>query len=58
MKYALLSDIHGNLAAFKAAIVDVKRRGCAKVVCPVGIRGYVNPYWGIYETRIGAIMRP
>ena len=29
MKYALLSDIHGNLAALKAAIADARRRGCA-----------------------------
>ena len=57
MKYALLSDIHGNLAAFKAALADAKKRGCAKVVRLVGIRGYVNPHWGIYETRIGGYMR-
>ena len=40
MKYALLSDIHGNLAAFKAALADAKKRGCAKVVCLGDLTGY------------------
>ena len=33
MKYAIISDIHGNLAAFKRVVVDAKKRKCNKIVC-------------------------
>ena len=35
MKYATISDIHGNLAAFKRVVADAKKRKCNKVVCLV-----------------------
>lgn len=33
MELAVLSDIHGNLAAFKAVLADVEARGVEKIVC-------------------------
>ena len=40
MKYAIISDVHGNLAAFKAALADAKKRGCGKIVCLGDLTGY------------------
>ena len=40
MKYAVISDIHGNTNAFKAALLDAKKRGCGKVVCLGDLTGY------------------
>ncbi len=33
MRLALLSDIHGNLAALEAVVADVRRRGADQIVC-------------------------
>ena len=33
MKYAIMSDIHGNLEAFKRAVADAKKRKCQKIIC-------------------------
>jgi predicted phosphodiesterase len=33
MRIALLSDIHGNLAALEAVVADVRRRGVDQIVC-------------------------
>jgi predicted phosphodiesterase len=30
MKYAIMSDIHGNLEAFKRAVADARKRKCRK----------------------------
>lgn len=40
MKYAIMSDIHGNTAAFKAALADAKKRGCGKITCLGDLTGY------------------
>ena len=38
MKYAIISDIHGNTNAFKAALLDAKiavvARSCVSVILP------------------------
>ena len=41
MKYAVISDIHGNTNAFKAALLDAKKRGCGKVVCLGDLTGTI-----------------
>ena len=33
IKYAIMSDIHGNLGAFKRAVADAKKRKCQKIIC-------------------------
>ena len=40
MLIALLSDIHGNLPALKAAVVDAKTRGVMQNICAGDIIGY------------------
>jgi putative phosphoesterase len=40
MLIALLSDIHGNLPALKAAVVDAKTRGVMQIICAGDIIGY------------------
>jgi putative phosphoesterase len=40
MLIALLSDIHGNLPALKAAVVDAKARGTTQIICAGDITGY------------------
>ena len=40
MKYAIISDVHGNLKAFKSALADAKKRGCGKIVCLGDLTGY------------------
>lgn len=40
MKYAIMSDIHGNLEAFKAAVSDARNRGCGMMVCLGDLTGY------------------
>ena len=40
MKYAIMSDIHGNLEAFKAAVSDARKRGCGMMVCLGDLTGY------------------
>jgi len=37
---AFLSDIHGNLPALEAAVVDAKARGAGKIVCAGGLTGH------------------
>jgi predicted phosphodiesterase len=44
MKYALIADIHGNLAALQAVLDDIKKQRCAHVACLGDIVGYnANP---------------
>ncbi len=44
MKYAIISDIHGNLQALEAVLEDIKRRGIKKIFCLGDIVGYgANP---------------
>ena len=33
MRVALVSDIHGNLAALEAVVADIRRRGADQIVC-------------------------
>ena len=40
MKYAIMSDIHGNLGAFKRAVADAKKRRCKKIICLGDLTGY------------------
>ena len=40
MKYAIMSDIHGNLEAFKAAVSDARKWGCGMMVCLGDLTGY------------------
>ena len=40
MKYAVISDIHGNLEALNAVLKDIKRRGADVIVCLGDIVGY------------------
>ena len=40
MKYAIMSDIHGNLEAFKRAVADAKKRKCQKIICLGDLTGY------------------
>lgn len=44
MKYAIISDIHGNLEACEAVFADLTLQGCTKVLCLGDIIGYgANP---------------
>jgi predicted phosphodiesterase len=44
MKYAIISDIHGNLEALNAVFKDIRRRGADATVCLGDIVGYYpNP---------------
>jgi predicted phosphodiesterase len=44
MKYALIADIHGNLEALQAVLIDLKEQGCTHVACLGDIVGYnANP---------------
>ena len=40
MKYAIMSDIHGNLGAFRRAVADAKKRKCQKIICLGDLTGY------------------
>ena len=40
MKYAVVSDIHANLSAFRAVLADARSRGAGAVVCLGDIAGY------------------
>lgn len=40
MKYAILADIHANLEAFHAVLLDAKSQGCTSFVCLGDIVGY------------------
>ena len=44
MKYAIISDIHGNLEALNTVLEDAGARGCEKYVCGGDVVGYnANP---------------
>lgn len=45
MLIAFISDIHGNLPALKAAVVDAKGRGAGRIVCCGDMTGY-GPFPG------------
>lgn len=40
MKRAVISDIHGNLAAFESVLADIQRRGIEEIYCLGDIIGY------------------
>ena len=40
MRYAVISDIHANLEAFKAVLSDIKEQGADDIVCLGDIVGY------------------
>ena len=44
MKYAILSDIHGNLEALETVLAHAKENGCEKYICGGDVVGYnANP---------------
>ena len=44
MKYAILSDIHGNLEALETVLAHAKENGCEKNICGGDVVGYnANP---------------
>ncbi|MBL69812.1 MAG: metallophosphatase family protein [Verrucomicrobiales bacterium] len=44
MKYAIISDIHGNLEALETVLTHAKEHGCEKYVCGGDVVGYnANP---------------
>lgn len=40
MKYAILSDVHSNLEALKAALLDAEHHGAEKIIFLGDILGY------------------
>ena len=40
MKYAIMSDIHGNLEAFRRAVADARKWKCRKIICLGDLTGY------------------
>ena len=40
MKYAVISDLHANPAAFQAALDDAQQQGCGRIVCLGDVTGY------------------
>ena len=55
MKYAIISDIHGNTNAFKAALLDAKKRGCGKVVCLGDLTGYGDDSLGCVKLAMARL---
>ena len=55
MKYAIISDIHGNTNAFKAALLDAKNRGCGKVVCLGDLTGYGDDSLGCVKLAMARL---
>ena len=44
MKYAIISDIHGNLEALEAVLNDAEKKGAERIICLGDIVGYgANP---------------
>ena len=44
MKYAIISDIHGNLEALNTVLKDADAHGCEKIICGGDVVGYnANP---------------
>ena len=44
MKYAIISDVHGNLEALNTVLEDADARGCEKTICGGDVVGYnANP---------------
>lgn len=40
MRIAVISDIHGNLEAFEAALADISKQECDRIVCLGDVVGY------------------
>ncbi len=40
MRIAIISDIHGNLAALEAVLKDIASRNCDKIYCLGDVIGY------------------
>ena len=55
MKYAIISDIHGNTNAFNAALLDAKKRGCGKVVCLGDLTGYGDDSLGCVKLAMARL---
>lgn len=44
MRYAIISDVHGNLEALEAVVADIRQQGVDKVICLGDLVGYYpNP---------------
>ena len=42
MRYAIISDIHGNVEALQAVLNDIKKQSIDSVICLGDIVGYVT----------------
>ena len=52
MKYAILSDIHGNLEALETVLAHAKKNGCEEYICGGDVVGYnANPSECIDKVR-------
>lgn len=52
MKYAIISDIHANLQAWKAVLIDIRSIGVDKIICLGDVIGYgPNPAEVLEETH-------
>ena len=40
MRYAIISDIHGNLEALQSVLVHIKKRGIKEIICLGDFVGY------------------
>ena len=40
MKFAVISDVHGNLAAFEAVLKDIKEKRIKRIICLGDVIGY------------------
>ena len=40
MKYAIISDIHGNLEGLEAVLADIESQGISEIYCLGDIIGY------------------
>ncbi len=60
MKYAILSDVHGNLEALEVVLAHTRAEGCEKYVCGGDVVGYnANPrecIQRIRETNMPCVM--
>ena len=43
VKFAVVSDIHGNLAAFEAVLEDIRDKGIERIICLGDLIGYQRP---------------
>ncbi len=59
MRLAVISDIHGNVAALEAALDDIARRGITNIICLAPRRGLrsTSRFWSISAAWRAGISR-